>query len=420
LNSQIAEGSNGVFTGGKGILVRTPDFFTGGNVAVAPATFWVNDIKTPSQAYPAGNPWCPHGQSDGFFDITWEKCDPTSGPWDFATVSAVIGEDGMYKLMPEFDKIQEETWGWGVFYATDSNSADKRCRYFADWQGWDCPGYWLGEDGSVTKDASKQGAGYYDQGNPDAGKGGGGAGCHFDPNMGMIDQQDASGANNLVQDRHCQCNYIFSDDWNQWVQTWMSQTKQKPGFEDRDWLAGGGGKAPAWAIDTAMCWVNNPRDMINLQNALWSHDDEWLNYQAPYAGSNTPHYWGWNEVPVSKSIVDDPLNWDAVMIKLPAHVYSISDLSGQGKIQLEQQLVSWETKGKIIPGLDKISSRPGSYMVVVREDDDQAANFYTRAFFCENWTSPNNYYRLVFVPQGSVGVTSGACYIDSPQFSIAV
>jgi hypothetical protein len=416
LNSQIAEGDNGVFTGGKGILVRTPDFFTGGGTVVAPATFWVNDIKTPSQAYPAGNPWCPHGQSDGFYDISWETCDVASGPWDYATVSAVIGMDGMDKLFPEFDKIQDATWGWGVFYATDSNSADKRCRYLASDNGWDCPGYWLGEDGSVTQDSNKHGAGYYNPGNPYAGKGGGGAGCHFDTNSALIDQTDASGDNNLVQDYDCQCNYFFSDDWSDWVDTWVWKTKSKAGFPSRDWLAQGGGKAPAWAVDVAMCWVNNPRDMINMQNALWYHSDDWLNYKAPYASAtNSPHYWGWNEVPVSKDIVDDPTNWDAVMIKLPARVYSINDLSSQAQSQLEQQLDKWETKGTIIPGSDKCALRPGSYMVVVSETDDDTANLFTRWFFCENWTSPNNYYMLVFYAQGG-----GACFIDKPQFSIAV
>merc|ERR1712072_1146114 len=103
----------------------------------------------------------------------------------------------------------------------------------------------------------------------------------------------------------------------------MGQTKQKPGFQTRTWLGGGGGKAPAWGLDTAICWVNNPRDMIKLQNALWYTSGDWLNYKAPYGGSPTPHYWGWNEVPVSKDIVDNPNNWDAVMIKLPASVHSI-------------------------------------------------------------------------------------------------
>jgi len=410
LNNQIAEGNNGVFTGGKGIMVRTPDFFTGGSMTVVPATFWVNDIKAPSQAYPAGNPWCPHGDSDGYYNIDWNKCDYQSGPWEFATVSAVIGIDGMYKVWPEFDKIQEATWGWGVFYAADANSADKRCRYLSSDHGWDCPGYWLGEDGSVTQDSSKGGAGYYDQGNPYAGKGGGGAGCHFDTNAGSIDQTDASGDHNLVEDGDCQCNYIFRDDWSHWVETWMGQTKQKPGFTSRTWLAGGGGKAPAWGLDTAICWVNNPRDMINMQNALWYRSGDWLNYKAPYGSDNTPHYWGWNEVPVQKSIVDDPGNWDAVMIKLPASVWSISDLSAAGKLQLEQQLQSWENKGKIVPGSDKTGSRPGSYMVVVREIKEKGTWLFDRYFFCENWSSPSGYYELVYW-----AFAPGACYIDYPD-----
>jgi len=427
LNGQIAEGKNGVFTGGKGIFVRTPDFFAGGSTWVVPATFWVNDIKAPSQAYPAGNPWCPHGQSDGFFNINWNNCDPQTGPWEFPTVSAVIGVDGMYKLLPEFDKIQDNNWGWGVFYATDANACDQRCRYLSSDKGWDCPGYWLGEDGSTTKDPKHVGAGFYKPGNPYAGKGGGGAGCHFDHEVGKMDQTDASGPHNLVQDSDCQCNYIFRDDWSRWVQTWMTASKQKQGFENRKWLGGGGGKAPAWAVDTAMCWVNNPRDMINLQNALWFDSSKWLNYKAPYSGNTSPHYWGWNEVPVDRGIADDPKTWDAVMIKLPASINSISSLGSQGQANLESQLISWETKGKIVPGSSHLTLRPGSYMVVVRENQNNGNWLFTREFFCENWDSPKKYYKLVFYGQASNNVSNatngngaGACFIDKPGLSIVV
>merc|ERR1712093_639984 len=62
LNGQIKQGS-GLYNGGKGILVRTPDDVDGSASTVVAATFWVNDIRTPSQLLPSSNPWCPHGKS---------------------------------------------------------------------------------------------------------------------------------------------------------------------------------------------------------------------------------------------------------------------------------------------------------------------------------------------------------------------
>ena len=38
----------------------------------------------------------------------------------------------MATLYPDFDNVQSDGWGWGVFYATDSNSVDQRCRYLED------------------------------------------------------------------------------------------------------------------------------------------------------------------------------------------------------------------------------------------------------------------------------------------------
>ena len=68
--------------------------------------------------------------------------------------------------------------------------------------------------------------------------------------------------------------------------------------------------------------MNNPRDMITLQNALWLNREQWSNQQTPISnwGSDPASlrvYWGWNEVPVDRKI-DDPSNWDAIFIKLPA------------------------------------------------------------------------------------------------------
>jgi len=412
LNDQIKEGS-GLYNGGKGVLVRTPDLLDNRtDLAVVPASFWVNDIKTPSQLYPNGNPWCPHGKSDGYEDLAnVSKCDDPNGPWDFATVAFVVGDPGpdcgMRKIMKNFDDIQKDSWGWGVFYATDSNSADGRCHWRGDDAGWDCPGFSVTTSDhkwQVRADKTMKGAGSYSQGNPQADLGGGGAGCHWQNDK--FDQVDAyvgkkPDRDNLVQDEDCQCNYNFKgdNDWAKWVQDWIDNNQQQSGFEWRAWLHGRG-KAPSWAVDSAICWVNNPRDMIAMQNAIYAKRDKWNNGLAPQSTGSDRIYWGWNEVPVTRTLISDPLNWDAVMIKLPAQLCGgqqdhLGCLGTAAQQRLEEDLDGMVKAGKLLPGADHITTRPGSYMVVVREFEARKDE-YQRQFYCETWVSPNHKYQLVF------------------------
>merc|ERR1712110_290080 len=101
--------------------------------------------------------------------------------------------------------------------------------------GFDCPGYWKGNGSSApTRDKTKLGAGGYPAGNPGANSGwGGGAGCHFSsPPYGCHDvcTHDIDQVNrqpkNLVGNLHCECNYIFHDDWSHWVGV-MGSLKQE-------------------------------------------------------------------------------------------------------------------------------------------------------------------------------------------------
>jgi hypothetical protein len=379
--------------------------------------------------YPTGNPFCPNDGWDGYEDLTWMGCDGDggdSGPWEYATTAIVVGSamaNGYY----DFDNIQQSTWGWGVFYAADSNSVDHRCAYLPDYSGWDCPGAWVAQDGTVTADSSKLGAGYFPAGNPLANSAnGGGAGCHFDTSTMRIDQADATASNgqNIVQDSYCQCNYAYNDDWGHWVETWIANNKQKAGFEWRAWF--GGGKAPQWGVDTTICWVNNPRDMIGLQNNLYWKRYDWNNQLVPKSnwGGGTAQdrmYWGWNEIPVDRSFVDASGNWDAVIVKLPADLcqkgnYGMYDtpdcLSQSAQYALEKNLESMEGNAIFVPGLDHIADRPGSYFSFVREYSSAAdPSTWQRYFFCQSWNSPNSVYTIVFDPMSSQSST-GACYIS--------
>jgi hypothetical protein len=93
----------------------------------------------------------------------------------------------------------------------------------------------------------------------------------------LIDQTDAfdSNGDNLVRNEDCECNYVFSDDWSHWVLTWINGAQVKAGLEDESWLGGGpnpSNKAPNRALDQVSCWVNNPRDMIWIQNQIGGTD----------------------------------------------------------------------------------------------------------------------------------------------------
>merc|ERR1712072_431834 len=329
------------------------------------------------------------------------------------------GDDGLKKLMgaQSYNTIQDAGWDQGVFYPYDANSGDKRCRNLASSSGFDCPGYWVPYQGNPYPDPKQKGAGSFPMGNPYKQGGGGGAGCHFDTNSHAIDQTDAyQGTQNLVQNADCQCNSFFQNDWSKWVDNWISNTKEKPGFSQRSWLAGNPNKrAPAWGLDTAICWMTNPRDMINLQNALWDSHTRWLNGMAPqFSNDNPMPYWGWNEVPVTRDIIDKPEWWDAVMIKLPPWIDSVSKLGGTEQKELEADLKTWENQHKIVPGGNNAGKRPGSYIVFVREY--QSGKDFQRQFFCENWSSPSGWYKIHSIP--ATNTQGGACYIDKSQSSV--
>jgi len=338
-------------------------------------------------------------------------CD--KGPWDDAQLAYVVGS-GMHKLFHDFDNIQEATWGWGVFFASDANSADYRCTYLEEYKGYDCPGYWLPFGGAAKRDSTKRGAGYFPAGNPDAikGRGGGGTGCHFDhqnPTNGIdqTDAVDASGSN-IVIDANCQCNYNLKGNfWQDWVDQWLAHAAPKNDEQWQYWFKNG--KAPSYALDFAACWLNNPRDMIQLQNALWRSRFDWSNQQIPrsswdkdpYAASQRV-YWGWNEVPVNRTVMDDSQNWDAVVIKLPAAVCpgavkwgdSVSCLSMEAQGELEKNLDNFVSAGLLKPGLENAHSHPGSSVVFLREEPDKMMGGWVRNFYCEGFTGPQGKWEV--------------------------
>jgi len=396
LNNMIADSTDKskIYIGGKGVFIRNvfdsqqddPDRL------VVPGTFWVNDIYAPSQIYP---------------DIdAGESCSDVAHR---ATVAVVVGTM-MPELFYDYDNIQSDDWGWGVFYATDSNCADVRCRRLGSYSGYDCPGGWLDDAGTFAKDDVLKGSGSYPAGNPFANPAwGGGTGCHFDQ-VSALNQEYAADAygTTLVLDYDCQCNYDdFRDNWGLWVDHWLQN-----GRRDWPWPTG-------WAsVDQTACWMNNPRDMIALQNWMY-WDYGW------YFGLNDPavRYWGWNEIPVDRLKVGDPANWDAILIHLPADICNTGDgttdspacLASDDAVRLEANLQKNVDKQYLLPGFDFIGRRPGSYVVFVREwyeDDGTWHGAWRRWFFCEWWESPNKKFVVIFNEIDMANNDYGACYVD--------
>lgn len=425
LNLQIASGSNGVYTGGKGVMIRNlndgQQYDT--NLEVVASTFWSNDIYAPTQAYPPGDP--------DFKDA-----------FQIPVVVAVVG-DSMDKLFYDLDNIQNEKWGWGVFYPSDSNAADLRCRYVQDPDNvYQCNSE--GVQGTIsvadkkwTYDGNAKGSGQWPPGNPYAdGSWGGGTGCHFayynvpdcdKPGKNCINQQNGKpGKWNLVQDYDCQCNYdVFKGDpyqhggWKGWIGDWVAYN----------------GQQKINMRDLASCWMNNIRDMINLQNWFWwtnispgkGKKYKWNDYTLPPNSKpkkNKPktqrYYWGWNEVPTSRDTWNVAEYFQAILFVLPSAICSDRGGKWNGEDDGPWCLLPNEVKGFedqidwyrgfqnpgtwLKLGINNAPFRPGSSVAFARQvyNSDMSTNWY-REFFCQNWKGDK--YEVVF------NQAQEACYI---------
>jgi len=321
----------------------------------------------------------------------------------------VIGNN-IGELLPDIDNVQNDDWQWGVFYATDSNAVDNRCRWRADDNGWDCPGAWVDADNGVTWDDGSgdvhTGTGWYSFGNPYTGGGGGGTGPHWGgADLGDLNQENARDWNGvaLTENFDSQCNGdLRGNGWADWVNHWLENDSQNAGHYA--------------SVDRVACWVSNIRDLVNLQNSLYR-----IYAWALAPGTLPVEYWGWNEIPFDRLSIGNPENWDAVVIHLPAEICSLSGIDGSDVVdclhpdshsRLESTLDKWVGAGYLVPGAENIANRPGSYVVFVREfwsyDGSEAGNWF-KYFFCSNWASPQGTYEIV---SWSWGDDDGGCVIQ--------
>ena len=125
--------------------------------------------------------------------------------------------------------------------------------------------------------------------------------------------------------------------------------------------------------------------MIKIQNAIYSQKHDWSNQMVPtskwddYKATSLRPYWGWNEVPVDGASMDNPQNWDAIYIKLPAAVCgggtkdSVTCLSSGAAQQLEWDLMGYEQDKVLYPGVKHVNDKPGERYSANRLGLDQCA-----------------------------------------------
>lgn len=175
-------------------------------------------------------------------------------------------------------------------------------------------------------------------------------------------------------------------------------------------------------VDPAICWVNNLRDLINLQNSIYVKRAAHSGPGFPEPGTPAVQNWGWNEIPLDRIALGNPLNWDAVVIHLPAEICGeggrddyVDCLSADAQLRLESTLDKWVNAGYLVPGFENADKRPGSYVVFVREFNDGGGAWF-KWFFCSYWRSPGSKYDIVSYPDGS---DNDACVIEWSALSNA-
>lgn len=215
-----------------------------------------------------------------------------------------------------------------------------------------------------------------------------------------MDQENAydGGGVGLTKDYDSQCNYdLKGNGWGDWVDHWLANKQQKDS-----------------SVDQSGCWVSNIKDLIQMQNQIF-----WKYGWQVTPGTPAVQYWGWNEIPLDRNVLGDGKNWDAVMIHIPAETCGpggdddyVDCLTSDAQWKLESTLQKWVDAGYLVPGMENIANRPGSYVVFVREfwrdDGTQHGNWF-RFFFCSYWKSPGPKFEIVSYPWGD---NDGACVIQ--------
>ncbi len=344
---------------GQGVVVRNMDdgLTDDTDFNVVPGTFWHDDIWPPNQIYPWGADLDKStARGTNIMDGRDGSMDGMGipGAWVTPTLAVAIGPEHFNGDNGIFNHpdLQDAEWHDGVWYAHDSNSCDQRALYCTGtdktgdyFEIYDCPGAWVdlknhtpGNPYTFIPDITKRGSGHYLAGNPD-GYGGGGTGMHVRWNYSQVLagnpqyeyqinclRQDVL-PESLFADKSCQINYgawnlsstgTMGDSvegWRPWIQRFRegAEAQHTP--------------VCAWAADLAIGWMNNPRPMITLQNALWVYREEWCDSSSeePKDPNSFDHYWGWNEIPFSRDrITNKDISTCYIIVLPPCEIFNIT------------------------------------------------------------------------------------------------
>jgi len=220
-------------------------------------------------------------------------------------------------------------------------------------------------------------------------------GCHFANGADNKDfDQDMN--SDFVGDYNCNCPSNVADD-------------NYGSYVDRI-LAAGYMNDEAWEADKNICWVDNAFAMGQIQNQLW-----WKYMQANQlsAADTKDKYWGWNEIAIDAEI-DNPYNqyWEAVMVFLPAaSELGLTRLSDDEQWDFHKRLKEYRLSNRINPGRAHIAERPGSYIVMAKEEDDgSGSGNFRKQFFCEEWELQGAELKICF--KNTDGADAGYCYVE--------
>jgi hypothetical protein len=334
---------------GQGVVVRNMDDGLTHDIDfhVVPGTFWHDDIWPPNQIYPWGaNADADHPTARGTNIITGDG----HGAWLTPTLAVAIGPEHFNGDNGIFNHpdLQDADWIDGVWYAHDSNSCDKRAKAQrgknddgTDFYIYDAPNAYAdivtlgdGERYQFQLNTEKKGSGHYDAGNPaNPDFKGGGTGMHMKYSYSESQEKNSQedwqingymkgglAAESLFCNLDCEIDY----------HTWNEYTKGKDFEAVANWhgwitrfsdaaIKQLGEPVSAWAADLAIGWMNNPRPMITLQNALWVYREFWCNNDStePKIPNSFAHYWGWNEIPFTRTQITNKDNWTCFIIVLP-------------------------------------------------------------------------------------------------------
>ena len=273
---------------------------------------------------------------------------------------------------------KNSNWDWGVFYPHDSNALDIRAIPYWDNKqdmvdgihpdGFKAPGFYFPwnddrrEDFTNNDGTPQKGSGnnWLNIGNPYAhqsekGRFGLGAGIHVKYNYDgakyykdqYFDWQSDYDSDWLEPDKFT--GYFGEIDYNKHRDndTWKSFVDTLTGAFLDKWNGKVGDKnnyRHQGYIDAATPWVNNPKDMINLQNSLYLNRSQ---YMTPLE-AQVDSYWGWNEVPSANSYWNKKSNIKGSIITLPLDFKfeEFSSKSEEGKQlikQIEQHINNYAT-----------------------------------------------------------------------------